>query len=200
MALLEKLLQGGTALQPEVWEEHENQLRIFVPPNSLDRRSEEGRFEISFPRQTRFRYRLRSPRPRDPASFSPLKLAMPQRPRSLCRVPQRDTDKLRSNRRRSANQAKKPTVMANTPPARSSRRRVRVLIDWSDMACLKKIWPVTEQATENTTRKKKKSVTVSPPRAANLPTKKRRALPEKCRSGAATKFPLLKRATTQSPP
>src|SRR5258705_13860465 len=96
---------------------------------------------------------------------------------------------------------KSRTVMTNTPPARSSRRRGRVLVDWSDMACLKKIWPVTEQATENTTRQKKKSVTVSPPRAR--PTclqKKRRALPEKCRSSAATKLSLLKRATTQSPP
>jgi hypothetical protein len=35
-----------------------------------------------------------------------------------------------------------------------------VLVDWSDMACLKKIWPVTEP-TENTTRQKKKSVTVA---------------------------------------
>jgi hypothetical protein len=86
-----------------------------------------------------------------------------------------------------------PRVIANTPPARSSRRWVRVLMDWSDMACLKKIWPVTEQATENTTRQKKKSVTVSPPRAR--PTclqKKHRALPAECRSGAATKLPLLK--------
>jgi hypothetical protein len=80
-----------------------------------------------------------------------------------------------------------PRVMANTPPARSSRRWVRVLMDWSDMACLKKIWPVTEQATENTT------TTVSPRHAR--PTclqKKHRALPAECRSGAATKLPLLK--------
>ena len=60
----------------------------------LRRRSKEGRFEISLPRQTRFRYRLRSPRPRDPASFSPLESAMPQRAGALCRVLQRDTDNL----------------------------------------------------------------------------------------------------------
>ena len=53
----------------------------------LDRRSKEGRFEISLPRQTRFRYRLRSTRPRDPASFSPFRISHAAKARSTLSSP-----------------------------------------------------------------------------------------------------------------
>jgi hypothetical protein len=50
--------------------------------------------------------------------------------------------------RNSINQVKKPITIA-TPATRSINRRGRPLLNQSDMACLKKIWPVTKQVSEN---------------------------------------------------
>src|SRR5262245_38852225 len=91
--------------------------------------------------------------------------------------------------------------MASTPRPRSSFRRDALLFECSAIACLKKIWPVTEQAMENKTRQNMKNVTVSPPREPPVELRKEhRALPIKCRSSADMRLPHLKKATTQGPP
>ena len=53
--------------------------------------------------------------------------------------------------------------MVGRPPTRSSFRLEALLFEWPAIACLKEIWPVTEQAIETRTRQNRKNVTVSPP-------------------------------------